>query len=197
MISYVFNAEKSDKPRVLLIGDSITNGYHRTVMKELKDKAYIATFLTSYGIEYPFLFASLSCLLENYKFNVIHFNNGLHGWHYTDEEYKRGYSKLIDMLKKYAKNNNSKLICATSTPVRISRRLNEYHTGRMKIVESRNEIVKSLAAKNNIPVNDLFALVLGKPELYNKDGIHYNETGCKLQGGQAAKTISEYLPEKK
>jgi lysophospholipase L1-like esterase len=197
LISYVHDANKNDKPRVLLIGDSITNGYHKTVMEELKGKAYIATFLTSRGIEDPYYFRNLASLLDDCKFDVIHFNNGLHGWHYTDKEYERGYSKLMDMLMKYAAANNTKLMCATSTPVRLRKDLKKYDAGKMKIIEARNNIVKSLAAKNNIPVDDLFALVLGKPELYSKDAIHYNNDGRKLQGKAVAELLLPLLPAKK
>ena len=55
-------------------------------------------------------------MLGEYHFDVIHFNNGMHGWGYTEEEYTKHFPDLIDTLKKGARG--AKLIWATTTPVR-------------------------------------------------------------------------------
>ena len=40
-------ATKIDKPRVLLVGDSITKGYYNSVIKDLKGKVYCAKFAST------------------------------------------------------------------------------------------------------------------------------------------------------
>src|SRR6478752_2404052 len=49
------NANKTDKPAVLIIGDSISKGYGGTVEKSLAGKAYMARLSTSRGICHPVL----------------------------------------------------------------------------------------------------------------------------------------------
>src|ERR1700726_1885777 len=74
-------------PRVLLIGDSIARGYYREVEEHLKGKAYLARLATSKSVGDPGLLAEISLVLGQTHFDVIHFNNGMHGWGYTEEEY--------------------------------------------------------------------------------------------------------------
>ncbi|MBL9133652.1 MAG: hypothetical protein JNG86_20750, partial [Verrucomicrobiaceae bacterium] len=73
------NANKHDLPRVLLIGDSLTQGYGPDVEKVLAGKAYVARLATSRCVGDPVLHAELSAVLGAETFDVIHFNNGLHG----------------------------------------------------------------------------------------------------------------------
>ncbi len=49
------NANKTDKPAVLIIGDSISRGYGSAVEKGLAGKAYMARLATSRGICDPVL----------------------------------------------------------------------------------------------------------------------------------------------
>ena len=87
---WITDAEKSELPRVLLIGDSITRGYFSPVEKRLAGKAYCARLTTSKCVADPSFVNEVQLLLKQYKFDVIHFNNGLHGWGYTEEQYKQG-----------------------------------------------------------------------------------------------------------
>ncbi|NOX55461.1 MAG: hypothetical protein GXP27_13690 [Planctomycetes bacterium] len=77
---WVVGANQKDRPRVLLIGDSIVRGYYRVVERELGEKAYCAHFATSAFLSNPDDLAMLKVLLKRYRFDVIHINNGLHGW---------------------------------------------------------------------------------------------------------------------
>ncbi|MDD4873316.1 MAG: hypothetical protein PHR77_22395, partial [Kiritimatiellae bacterium] len=95
----VYEATKEDLPRVLLIGDSISGGYFQGVVNELKGKAYVARLGTSKSLGDPALFGEIELILSQYKFAVIHFNNGLHGWGYTDDDYRAAFPKMIAVFK--------------------------------------------------------------------------------------------------
>lgn len=84
---WVTDADKDEIPRVLLVGDSITRGYFGGVEKQLAGKAYCARQTTSKCVSDPTFNDDLLLLLKQYKFSAIHFNNGLHGWGYSEEQY--------------------------------------------------------------------------------------------------------------
>jgi len=72
---WVTDADKTDLPRVLLVGDSITRGYFGGVEKHLAGKAYCARLTTSKCVSDPTFNDDLKLILNQYKFSVIHFNN--------------------------------------------------------------------------------------------------------------------------
>ena len=113
---HVEETGKTDLPRVLFIGDSISAGYRGPAVNELKGKAYFAYFCSSIALGEPTLFDELKLMLGQYKFDVIHFNVGMHGWGYTEDEYRAAFPKLIALLR--AEAPGVKLICATTTPYR-------------------------------------------------------------------------------
>jgi len=47
IVSYAYNANDTKLPRVLLVGDSICNGYNKEVCNELAGTAYVTFFATS------------------------------------------------------------------------------------------------------------------------------------------------------
>ncbi|NLX96111.1 MAG: SGNH/GDSL hydrolase family protein [Rhodopirellula sp.] len=120
---WVTDADKDDLPRVLLIGDSITRGYFGEVEKALAGKAYFARLTTSKCVSDPFFPDEVQLLLKQYRFAVIHFNNGLHGWGYTEEQYRDGLVRLLETFEKHAAG--AKLIWATTTPVREASNLSD------------------------------------------------------------------------
>jgi lysophospholipase L1-like esterase len=44
-----------------------------------------------------------------------------------------------------------------------------------------------------IPVNDLYSLMLGRPELSCGDGCHYNQDGINVQAEKVAAVIAENI----
>ncbi|MGH9576593.1 MAG: sulfatase, partial [Terriglobales bacterium] len=67
-----------DLPRVLLIGDSITQGYYQEVADRLKGRAVVARLTTSKSAGDDGLLAEVKLVLAQNRFDVVHFNNGLH-----------------------------------------------------------------------------------------------------------------------
>ena len=120
---WIPGANKTDLPHVLLIGNSITRGYYGKVEAALKEKAYVGRLSNSQSEGDPPLIEELAVVLKNTKFDVIHFNNGLHGFDYTEEEYDKSFPKLIKIIRKYAPK--AKLIWANTTPVRTGEGMKE------------------------------------------------------------------------
>jgi lysophospholipase L1-like esterase len=187
---WVPDLHKTDLPRVLLVGDSICQGYYDGVAKDLQGKAYAAKLATSASLGDPALLEQMKYLLSNYKFDVIHFNNGLHGFDYTEQEYQRDILKLLAMFKEEAPN--AKLIWATSTPMRNPANLQEIKPENERVV-ARNKIAVAIAAQQGIPVDNLYALVVDHPEYWIDDGTHFKPEGQAVQAKQVAKHILEAL----
>ena len=190
---WVTDANKNDLPRVLLIGDSITKGYFSEVEKHLAGKAYCARLTTSKCVSDPSFADEVQLLLKHYKFAVIHFNNGLHGWGYSEEQYRDGLMKTMDAVRKQA--GDAKLIWATTTPVRERSDLKKFgeRTERVKV---RNQMAAEIMKSREIPTNDLFGLVEKHPDWQSSDGVHFNAKGKEAQAKQVAETVAKLLPSK-
>lgn len=182
---WVTDADKNDLPRVLLIGDSITRGYFSEVEKNLQGKAYCARLTTSKCVSDPWFPDEVQLLLKQYKFDVIHFNNGLHGWGYTEEQYRDGLLRLMATFDKYA--GDARLVWATTTPVRERDNLQQF-SERTERVKSRNQIAAKIMGQRNIPTDDLFGLVEQHPDWQSGDGVHFNGKGKAAQGTAVAKS---------
>jgi lysophospholipase L1-like esterase len=113
----------------------------------------------------------------------------MHGWDYTEAEYAKALPELVATLRQGAPK--AKLVFATTTPVRTA--TGELVAEKTDRVRARNKAVADLAAAEKIPVNDLFAAVIDKPELFSKDGVHLNPKGSDALGKQVADTIAGLL----
>ncbi len=176
-------------PRVLLIGDSITQAYYGQVEAKLAGKAYVGRLTTSKSLGDPALLDEVATVLKQYRFDVVHFNNGMHGWGYTEAQYARAFPKLIAIIRKGAPK--AKLIWATTTPVREGEELRI--APKTERVKARNQIAAAIVTKERIPVNDLFGLVIDHAEFSNPDGVHASPTGVSAQADQVARAIEVQL----
>ncbi len=183
---WVTDADKHDLPRVLLIGDSIARGYFNDAEKKLAGKAYCARLATSKCVSAPSFSDEVQLLLKQYKFDAIHFNNGLHGWGYSEAQYQDGLLEFLETVKKHA--GDAKLIWATTTPMRESSNLQTF-TERNARVKARNQIAAKIMKAHNIPINDLYGLVEQHPEWHSKDGVHFNGEGKTSQGAAVSESL--------
>src|SRR5271156_3607787 len=99
---WIAHADETNLPRVLLIGDSITRAYYPDVEKNLDGKAYVGRLSSSAFISDPALLKQIEIVLSQYKFDVIHFNNGMHGWQHSEAEYAHAFPKYLKIIQKYA-----------------------------------------------------------------------------------------------
>ncbi len=186
---WIAHATETKLPRVLLIGDSITRGYGKEVERQLDGRAYVGRLATSKSLGDGALLEEIALVLRQCKFDVIHFNNGMHGWDYTEEEYGRAFPQLLALFKRL--QPQARLIWATTTPVREGKELKL--APRTERVKARNKLAQECVAKAGIPVDDLFALCVEHPEFSSHDGVHASPKGIAAQATQVATSIAAQL----
>jgi hypothetical protein len=178
-------------PRVLLVGDSITRGYGKQVETLLKGKAFVGRMTTSKSLGDPALIEEVTLVLRQQPFDAIHFNNGMHGDGYTEEQYAQAFPQLIAAMRRLAPQ--AKLIWASTTDVRERGNLERVMPKTERLIQ-RNQLALAIARREKIPVNDLFAVVRDHPDLHATDGVHFNEKGSAALAAQVAAEISRLLP---
>lgn len=180
-------AGKHDLPRVLLIGDSITESYQGEVREMLKGKAYVDYVATSYAIDSKMYSTIIEAYYKDDKYDIVHFNNGLHGVHVGTRTYAARLKKLI------AKMSESKVILATSTVLNDAGN-KVRHPVWHKIVKARNAAVSEIAESQGLVSDDLYTVSLSiKKENRLGDGTHYDKTGARILAEAATKIIEENL----
>lgn len=184
-------------PRVLLIGDSISIGYTLPVREKLKGKANVHRVpinagATEVGLE------NMKSWLGDGKWDVIHFNFGLHDAKYRSETEMRAtpeqYLKNLQELVNQMKATGAKLIFATTTPTpsKLSRA-----TRRFDSIPSRNEIAVKLMKENGVAIDDLYAVVLPVQDKIQRPGdVHYNPEGYEVLSTAVANSVEAELPKK-
>src|SRR6185369_13530031 len=108
----------------------------------------------------------IELVLEGTKFDVIVFNNGMHGWQHSEAKYREAFPKLIKAIR--ASAPKARLIWATTTPLRDGKGVTgdtkaEYSDER---IAARNAIAAETVTAQKIPIVDLNAAVMGRPELH-------------------------------
>jgi len=192
-------------PRVLLIGDSISIGYTVAVREELKGKANVHRPLTNCGPTINGI-KQIDSWLGDKKWDVIHFNWGLHDLKYMGangenladpkdaashqqvpvEEYAQHLDTLVEKMKK----TGAKLIWCSTTPVP------EGAGGRVVGDSAKyNEAAAKVMQKHGVAIDDLYAFA--KPQLETiqlKANVHFSPEGSKILAKQVASAISTALP---
>ncbi len=185
--------DRKDKPRVLLIGDSIARAYRPRVNQLLKEAAYVDMLATSRAVDNPSFKSEIGYMLsqENFRYKVIHFNNGIHGLHLSVQEYQNGLEEAVEYIIENC--GKARLILALSTPVTVEGRKEIINTGLTDKLVDRNNAMRLIGNKYNLTINDLYTPMLGKSEYRAGDGLHYNDEGENAQADIVAGKIMEFL----
>src|SRR6267378_4755106 len=80
-------------PNVLLLGDSITRNYFPRVTEDLRGIANVYLMASSTSVADPRLSRQIAefAATQRVSFAVVHFNNGMHGWGYTEAQFQSGF----------------------------------------------------------------------------------------------------------
>ncbi|MDX1932501.1 MAG: SGNH/GDSL hydrolase family protein [Capsulimonadales bacterium] len=183
----------TDRPHILLLGDSITNAYFPHVEKAMEGKGYVAKLATSKSLGDPAFLEEVALVLKQCRFDVIHFNNGMHGVGYTEEEYRRDLPALIALFRQYSPG--AALIGVTTTAKRVSGSPDRFDPFNERI-KVRNALLRTFLTAEKIPLNDLYALTENSPDLYTADGTHFNGQGSEIQGKQVTERVQNALAER-
>jgi len=178
----------SQLPNVLLLGDSITQNYFPQVTKDLDGVANVYLMASSTSVGDPRLPAQIAefSAMEHVPFRIVHFNNGMHGWGYTETQFQSAFPAFLSAL--HAVSGHGRLIWATITPIKTPAPSGATNAR----IDARNAIAKALVDAEKIPVDDQHALMSGHQDLY-QDAVHFNQTGSQLMGDQVAAIIRQAL----
>lgn len=176
-------------PNVLLLGDSISRNYFPEVARKLADAANVYLMAVSTSVGDPRLPRQIAEFeaMEGVRFRVVHFNNGMHGWNYTEADYRANLPQLLASVRSLLEPRGE-LIWASITPVQP----NAFNGATNLRVDARNKIADALMQAEGITVDDQHALMLKHLDLY-EDTVHFGPAGANIMGDQAAAIIRAAL----
>ena len=175
--TWIVNTSDTILPRILIIGDSHAERYYPHVAYSLNKLANVCKLSTSKSLGDPVLIDQVKIVLKQHKFDIITFNNGLHGRDYSEKEYGDHLPELIETVNS---NSKAEVILVNTTPAREANKLNNFQEFNQKIVE-RNRILSEYASKHGLTLIDFYNLGSESIEYYTDDGIHFNKEGVKKQ----------------
>ena len=195
--------DKPKLPRVLLIGDSISIGYTLPTRESLKDKVNLHRIPTNGGPTTKGL-ANIEAWIGKSKWDVIHFNWGLHDLKYMGPngenlypKEKGGkvqvpladYEKNLDKLTARLKKTGAKLIWRNTTPIPPGSK-GRYVGDSVKYNEAAARVMK----KHNVPTHDLYTISKKRmKELMKPANVHYTAEGSRVLGKDVARIVIETL----
>jgi hypothetical protein len=191
---WMVSVNKKDLPKVLIIGDSHVERYYPVVAGKLLDKAYCSKFTTSRSLGDPALIEQLKAVFFSFKFDVISFNNGLHGVEYSDAQYSLDIPEVYKLFT--GSNPGVKLVWVNTTARRLRDSIAAFD-GHNQGVINRNRAIENFTKAHNIPVVDLFSLSIIHPDYYESDGIHFNKQGVEDEARYVSDEILRSLKIKK
>ena len=179
-ISYSYNSGDNESPRVLLIGDSICNGYQPFVRENLGEFANVTYWISSKCVTSPSFMRELDFYLDAFKYDMIFFNNGAHSSDKYPEEREPAFVNAIDFIM--AKHPSVPLVlvnCAPGRPADLTERFRKF-----------NEFTDKVAKEKNLPVIDLFTPMEATDKMATmRDDYHWTPEASAVQG----KMISDYV----
>jgi len=187
-------------PRVLLIGDSIAHGYTEATRRVLQGRANVHLMIpVTGGYDTERGLRSLDASLGKGKWDVIHFNWGLHdltvllgqggvkndGTHLVPLD---RYQSNLEELVKSLRLTGATLIWATITPVPEGNVALLYRRNRDVI--AYNAVARKIIEENRIAIDDLYAFALPRLKSIQKaNNVHFTDTGSEQLAKQVAASI--------
>jgi hypothetical protein len=178
-------------PNVLLVGDSITRNYYPEVNRQLAGAANVYLMATSTSVGDPRLPRQLEefSVMEDVSFKVVHFNNGMHGWTYSEADYQAAFPSFLTTLHSIA--SDATFIWATTTPVKADAIPGPTN----QRVDARNSIAQTFIKGPGLSIDDQHELMAHHPDQY-ADTVHFNTAGALIQGQQVAQCIRSSLAKR-
>jgi hypothetical protein len=177
-------------PNILLVGDSITRAYFPDVTLLMAGRANVYLFATSACAGDPRLMKQLEdyFAMQPLFFSVVHFNNGMHGWGYSETAYSAGLAGMVGLLQK--DSPRSKLIWGSTTPVHKKTEGGATN----ERIDARNAAAAAIMQGVGIPVDDQHAWMLPHDDLH-ADDVHYKPEGSRIQAAKVAHMAASMLPK--
>ena len=179
--AYGLTDATKDLPRVLLVGDSICNGYQGGVRELLKGKMNVSYWISSYCVTSAAYLPLLTIYLDEAKYDVIHFNNGLHSLATPTVAYEKGMRRALQLIRE--KQPDAKLVWCSSTPL-----ANDVKTAKCR--ELNAAAARVVAELGGIVTDDLFSLLDPLDRAANwSDEYHHRAMVQKKESLQVAASV--------
>jgi lysophospholipase L1-like esterase len=191
----------TDVKTVILIGDSIRQGYQSVVQEELYQEAHVWAPRENGGTSRNVL-AHLDEWVLARDPDIVHLNCGLHDLRTEFDattaavplaEYR---ANVETILKQIREHTAATVIWATTTPVNEQWHHENKTFDRFEAdVRVYNRQAREVAVPLGVHVNDLFEVVTraGRDRYLVQDGVHFSEAGYALLGRAVMETIRMFL----
>jgi hypothetical protein len=173
-------------PRVLLIGDSVSRGYTQPTRAALAGVANVHRAPANCGPTAAGV-KNLEVWLGGGKWDVIHFNFGIHDRGTPPADYVNRLEAIVGRLEK----TGAKLVWASTTPIPD----NPAQKQTARSIVEKNALAAEVMRKHGIPTDDLFAALTPRlAELQNPHDVHFTGAGYEFLGARVAAAIRAALP---
>lgn len=202
---FLFAACSADKPKVLVIGDSISMGYIPFVHEIFDGVADVTRPEGNCGGSLRGMEHIDEWLaLGDGRWDVIHFNFGLHDLKHVDpatgeatanpddpnaqtpEQYAANLEAMIGKMKA----TGARLVFATTTPFH-GVQPNPYRDSTQ--VAIYNAAATEACAKHGVEINDLCSYVLENPKMMRLDNVHFYPADSRALAGQVCNAVMRQL----
>lgn len=204
----------ADKPRVLILGDSISIGYTPYVQKMMEDEAVVLRPMranskraencsgTTYGVQHVERWLKI----DGGDWDVIHFNWGLHDMKREDPKTKQAsrnpdhprqadveaYEKQLRAIVQKLKQTDAELIFCTTTPVPTGVSPHRDTTDPAKY----NAVAAKIMKEHDIAINDLYTFANSRlDKIQRPNNVHFTPEGSKTLATQVVKSIRDALDD--
>ena len=173
-------------PRVLLIGDSVSRGYTQPTRAALAGVANVHRAPANCGPTAAGV-KNLEVWLGVGKWDVIHFNFGIHDRGTPAADYVQRLEAIVARLEK----TGARLVWASTTPIPD----NPAQKQTARSIVEKNALAAEVMRKHGIPTDDLFAALTPRlAELQNPNDVHFTGAGYEFLGARVAAAIRAALP---
>jgi lysophospholipase L1-like esterase len=172
-------------PRILLIGDSVSRGYTQPTRKALAGKANVHRAPANCGPTASGL-KNLDAWLGEGKWDVIHFNFGIHDRATPAADYVKRLEEIVGRLEK----TGAKLIWTSTTPIPD----NPAQKQTAASIVEKNALAAEIMKKHGIPTDDLFAAMTPRlAEFQPPLDVHFTGAGYDFLGATVGEAILSRL----
>ncbi|WOO40844.1 SGNH/GDSL hydrolase family protein [Rubellicoccus peritrichatus] len=200
--------QNPDRPRILIVGDSIVGGYYGATRNLFGGSAAVYSGGTTYNDPNP----NWKKIVDQYikkggdrGWDVIQFNWGLHAVKYVDENNKGSepgkpgahiqftpeeYVENLEAFVNELKRTGATLVFATTTPIPKG----SPGSIRYLDLEEYNGPAKAIMGKHGILVNDLYSFAMPRlEEIQIKDNVHFHAQGSEELAKQNYSVLAPLL----
>ena len=190
----------TERPKVLLLGDSIRMSYQPVVAETMSGEAVVVGPAENCQFSL-YTLSSIDRWLETLGTpRVVHWNNGIHDAGHNPwrrpiqipcDDYAGNLKIILDRLRQ----TEAKIIWASSTPVHPDRPYDDTQwVWRNEELDRYNAAALELMNTEGVPVNDLHTLVAADHDRYlAEDQLHLSEEGVAMCAAAVVKAVRAAL----